>query len=148
VTTFIPERFSGSDPALELALHGDKRTIEDVAADLGAQAAFIFYQQQKEKYSGLDWWIGFQTETLESSLNYKGYQLIQNQDLDGAFEVFTLNSMLFPDSFNVWDSLGECCFNMKKYDLSLKHYRKSVEIDPTNENGNRMIARILEEMGR
>jgi tetratricopeptide (TPR) repeat protein len=99
----------------------------------------------KENYSGLDWWIGFKPEILEVDINNRGYALLQGMDLDRAFQVFKLNTMLFPDSFNVWDSLGECCYGMKKFDLSLRYYRKSMEINPENENGKQMIARIKEE---
>jgi hypothetical protein len=31
---------------------------------------------------------------------------------------------------------------MKKYKLSLQHYKKSIELDPKNENGKQMIERI------
>ncbi len=137
--------FTGKDPALEIALRGEIRTVEEYAADEGAEAAVAYYRQLKEKYSGLDWWIGFKPEILESDINDKGYTLLQGMELDRAFEVFRLNTMLFPESFNVWDSLGECCYGMKKFDLSLRYYRKSVEINPENENGKQMIARIKEE---
>src|SRR5512139_3406669 len=40
-------------------------------------------------------------------------------NVERAFRVFTLNTMLFPSVHNTWDSLGECCYNMKKLDLSL-----------------------------
>jgi tetratricopeptide (TPR) repeat protein len=67
---------------------------------------------------------------------------MQNGDLESAFQVFTLNTMLFPNSFNVWDSLGECHYNMNKFILSLQCYEKSIELNPDNENGKQMIERI------
>jgi tetratricopeptide (TPR) repeat protein len=46
----------------------------------------------------------------------------------------------------VWDSLAECCYNMKEYRLSLEYYEKSIELNPDNQNGKQMIERIREAM--
>jgi len=106
--------FTGIDPAMDLILNGDLRSVAEFAADEGAEAALIYYQQLKEKYKDFDWWTVLDPEILESSINRRGYASMQNGDLESAFQVFTLNTMLFPDSFNVWDSLGECYYNIKK----------------------------------
>jgi cytochrome c-type biogenesis protein CcmH/NrfG len=53
--------------------------------------------------------------------------------------------MLFPNSSNVWDSLGEYSYNMKKFNLSLRYYKKSLELNPDNENGKQMIECIKGE---
>ena len=53
--------------------------------------------------------------------------------------------MLFPGSFNVWDSLGECSYSMKQLDSSLEYYQRSIELNPDNEGGKQMIERIKEE---
>jgi tetratricopeptide (TPR) repeat protein len=58
---------------------------------------------------------------------------------------YALNTMLFPNSFNVWNSLGEFSYNMKKFNLSLQYYKKSIELNPDNENGKQMIERIKGE---
>jgi hypothetical protein len=34
---------------------------------------------------------------------------------------------------------------MKKLDLSLQYYKKSLELNPDNENGKKMIERIIRE---
>jgi len=137
--------FAGIDPAMDLILNGELRTVPEFAADKGAEEALLYYQQLKEKYKDIHWWNAFNPEILESNVNRKGYALMQNGDLNSAFQVFTLNTMLFPDSFNVWDSLGECYYNMKKFNLSLQYYKKSIKLNPDNENGKQMIERIKEE---
>lgn len=137
--------FTGKDPALELALHGDLTTLWEFTAKEGAEAGLKYYYQLKEKYSHLDWWPGLNHEILENQINQHGYVLLREQNLESALRVFKLNTMLFPDSFNVWDSLAECFYNMKKYELSLKYYKKSVEINPDNDNGKQMIERIMKE---
>jgi len=134
--------FNGRDPALELALSGGFRTVAECAADEGADAGLEYYRRLKEKYQGLEWWTALEPGHLEREVNRKGYDLMSNGDLRRALQVFTLNSRLFPDSANAWDSLGECAFNLKEFDLALQYYGKSVELDPDNAGGKRMIERI------
>ncbi len=134
--------FTGNDPAMDLILNGDIKSVAEFATDEGAEAALKYYQQLKEKYKDFDWWTLLDPEILEGSINRKGYDLMQDGDLGSAFQVFTLNTILFPNSSNGWDSLGECCYNMKEFKLSLQHYKKSIELDPKNENGRQMIERI------
>lgn len=52
---------------------------------------------------------------------------------------------IFPNSWNVWDRMAECYYKMKKFDLSIKYYEKSLELNPDNENGKKMIERIKKE---
>lgn len=79
---------------------------------------------------------------FEGTLNSLGYALMNQKRLKDAIKVFELNTREYPKSGNVWDSLGEAYFNAKKYEIALKHYKKSVELDPTSENGKKMVASI------
>jgi hypothetical protein len=137
--------FTGLDPAMDLILKGDLRSVDEFAADEGAEAALIYCQQLKDKYKELEWWTALDPGILQGSINSKGYALMQNGDLERAVQVLTLNTMLFPGSSNVWDSLGECSYNMKRYNLSLQCYEKSVALNPDNENGKQMIESIKGE---
>jgi hypothetical protein len=139
--------FGGHDPALEIALHGDTRTIMERAAEDGAEAAFAHHVHQRQAYADLEWWRGWDTADLERQINRQGYALMRAGHITGAVEVFKLNTLLFPQSWNAWDSLGEAHYNMGKLELSLECYRKSVELNPGNENGTRWIERIIKQMG-
>lgn len=44
---------------------------------------------------------------LERTVNNAGYAIRDNLGLDAALRVFALNTVLFPDSANTWDSLAE-----------------------------------------
>jgi hypothetical protein len=134
--------FDGRDPALEAALSGGFRTVAECAADEGAAAGLEHYRRLKEKFRGLEWWTALEPDNLERAVNRKGYDLVSKGELRRALNVFTLNSRLFPDSANAWDSLGECAFSLKEYDLALQYYGKSVELDPANAGAKRMIERI------
>ena len=52
-----------------------------------------------------------------------------------AILVFRKNVELHPDSWNAYDSLGEAYMKNGDKELAVKNYRKSVELNPANENG-------------
>jgi tetratricopeptide (TPR) repeat protein len=137
--------FQGKDPALDLILNEDLRSGAEFAADEGPEAAVFHYQRLKEKYKGYDWWTVLEPGVLEDGNNATGYALMEKGDWDRAHRVFLLNTMLFPNSFNVWDSLGECCYKMEKPDLSLQYYKKSLDLNSDNQNAGQMLERILRE---
>ncbi|MEM6692698.1 MAG: tetratricopeptide repeat protein, partial [Planctomycetota bacterium] len=49
---------------------------------------------------------------------------------------------LYPESSNVYNSLGEGLLADKQYDESLRSYRKSVKLDPSNAGGKKAIEQI------
>lgn len=66
-------------------------------------------------------------------LNMIGYNLLYSdnpEELDQAIEIFTLNTQLFPDIANVWDSLGEAWRKKGDKSKALKYYKKALEIRP------------------
>lgn len=134
--------FSGRDPALETALHGDARAIPDIAADEGADSALERFAHQKQEYADLRWWRGWDPRALENQINERGYSLMEAGRTAAAFELFRLNTLLFPESWNAWDGLGEVQYGMGQRERSLESYRRSVGLNPENENGKRWIERI------
>jgi tetratricopeptide (TPR) repeat protein len=70
----------------------------------------------------------------EGSLNTFGYELLENDDVDGAVAVFELNTESFPGSFNAWDSLGEAFMKAGDTAAAITAYRKSLELEPKNAN--------------
>ena len=127
---------------MELALKGGFQSVGEYAADEGAEAALIYYGQFKENYKDYDWWTALNPENLERDVNRKGYDLMSIGDLKRALRVFQLNTLLFPSSSNAWDSLGECAYNMKEFDLALQFYSKSIELNPENNNAKEMLKQL------
>lgn len=78
----------------------------------------------------------------ESELNMLGYEYLNNNKMDDAIKIFTLNINEFPNSANVYDSRGEAYFNKKDYQLSKKDYQKVLELEPTNPNAKAMLLKI------
>jgi CubicO group peptidase (beta-lactamase class C family) len=63
-------------------------------------------------------------------LNQIGYSFLSDDKIDNAIEVFQLNTEMFPDDPNVWDSLGEAYLKKGNKDKALKMYKKALSIDP------------------
>lgn len=84
----------------------------------------------------------------EVEINGVGYFMLQQlKNLDGAFEIFKLNAELHPDSWNAYDSLAEAYFEKGEKQKALELYKKSLELNPGNENGKKFIERIEKELG-
>jgi tetratricopeptide (TPR) repeat protein len=78
-------------------------------------------------------------EAMEISMNTTGYNLLRAKRVDDAIEVFLLNVKLFPNSWNTYDSLGEAYAAAGKKDLAIKNYERSIEMNPKNDNGRKML---------
>jgi CubicO group peptidase (beta-lactamase class C family) len=79
----------------------------------------------------------------EDEINELGYRLLYDKkDAPVALEVFKLNAERFPNSYNVWDSLGEVYYQTGNNVEAVKNYEKSLQINPKNEGGKQMLERI------
>jgi tetratricopeptide (TPR) repeat protein len=77
----------------------------------------------------------------EDDFNNLGYELIKKFPKD-AVECFKLNVKLYPNSWNVYDSLGEGYMALGENDAALLNYEKSVQLNPDNKNGLEMIKKL------
>lgn len=82
-------------------------------------------------------------KNTEAEFNALGYALMAEKRFADASKVFEKNIQDHPASFNVYDSMGELCYNMGKKEEAIKYYKKSVELNPENIAGVTM----LKEMG-
>jgi CubicO group peptidase (beta-lactamase class C family) len=71
----------------------------------------------------------------EGTLNQTGYNLMASKKTEDAILLFRKNVDLHPASWNAYDSLGEAYMKNGDKDLAVKSYAKSVELNPSNENG-------------
>jgi cytochrome c-type biogenesis protein CcmH/NrfG len=62
-----------------------------------------------------------------------------------AIAVLTFNVKQFPKSSNAYDSLGEALMRAGRIDESILNYRKSVELDPGNDNAKKLIEKMEKE---
>lgn len=78
----------------------------------------------------------------ESLLNVLGYLLLAEGDLVAAIDAFELNVEAYPDSFNAHDSLAEACMIAGEVTRAIRHYERSLELNPGNVHGARMLAEV------
>ncbi len=79
----------------------------------------------------------------EGRLNQMGYGLLtESGRTDEAIAVFLLNTRLFPDSFNTWDSLGEAYMEAGETELAIANYEKSLALNPRNIHAAEMIEQM------
>ncbi len=134
---------AGRDPVLEAVLALDPATVGASFDDLltqaytegGIEAAIAAYRAYRadpfHRYA----------ET-ERYMNRAGYFLLRDGRLEDAIRIFELNVEAYPESFNVWDSLGEALLEAGRYHEAAQNYARSLELNPANSNAERMLERI------
>ncbi len=75
----------------------------------------------------------------ERSFNLLGYKYLNAGKIKEAIEIFKLNARVHPESFNVYDSLGEAYVKNNEKDLAIENYKKSLKMNPKNENALKML---------
>lgn len=84
-------------------------------------------------------------DRLENAINEEGYAWMRNKKTEEANAFFELNTKLFPESANAYDSYAESFMNMGKYDEAVKYYELAIAKDKdggTKENSMRMLSKI------
>lgn len=142
--------FSGNDPAYEAIKTSNVKALQTVFDKEGAVAALNYYN--KIEYN----W-GLHSDELcilpgtfpvakynfsENELNNLGYDYMKKGKIKEAQATFYLNTVMFPDSFNVWDSLAEWYMNNGDYSNAVKNYKKSLRINPHNANARDKIREL------
>jgi CubicO group peptidase (beta-lactamase class C family) len=79
----------------------------------------------------------------EDEINAWAYVLAAQKQPQQAIAILTLNTQLYPGSWNAFDSLGEIFQKVGDQGAAIKNYRRSLELNPDNTNA---IAH-LKEMG-
>ncbi|MGH9947977.1 MAG: S41 family peptidase [Pyrinomonadaceae bacterium] len=69
-------------------------------------------------------------QSVEADINTFGYRLAAMQKMDDAIEMLKINTELYPESANAFDSLGEAYATAGKRDEAIKSYEKALKIDP------------------
>ena len=79
-------------------------------------------------------------------LNNLGYAyLYEAKDNIKALEIFKLNTELFPNIANCWDSLGEALTMSKNKSEAIKAYKKALELNPDMETALRALQKLTKE---
>jgi len=90
------------------------------------------YRMLSEKY-------GYVIDVPEFILNLHGYRLLGQNKIEEAIETFKINVKKYPNSSNVYDSLGEAYERNGQLDLALNNYQTAVQKGMEKSNPNLQI---------
>ncbi|MDB5087949.1 MAG: CubicO group peptidase beta-lactamase class family [Mucilaginibacter sp.] len=100
----------------------------------GAAVAMKDYMKDQKKDNG--------RLITEAQLNNVGYQLLNVKKVDDAIVVLKQNTIDFPSSFNVWDSLAEAYMDKGDKELATEYYQKSLALNPANANAVEQLKKL------
>ncbi len=80
----------------------------------------------------------------EEAMNSWAYQLMGENHLSEATELLKLNVQMYPESWNVYDSLAEAYMKANQKELAIQNYEKSLQLNPKNQNGIEMLKKLNE----
>jgi len=101
----------------------------------GVDAAIEKYHQMRNKLTAKD-------IMPEYAMNSIGYEFMRKKQYRDALKIFKLNAEAYPESFNVYDSLGEAYMENGDKELAIENYEKSLELNPDNENGKKKLEKL------
>ncbi|WP_075602468.1 alpha/beta fold hydrolase [Saccharicrinis aurantiacus] len=78
----------------------------------------------------------------ESGMNRFGYSYYKRNDYTTAIQLFKMNISEYPESWNVYDSLGEAYLANGNKVEAVKNYEKSLALNPNNEAGKKVLKEI------
>jgi tetratricopeptide (TPR) repeat protein len=78
----------------------------------------------------------------EGELNALGYQLIRANQLKEAIRMLQLNVEAYPQSSNVYDSLGEAYADDGNKPEAIANYKKSLQLNPKNSGAVKMLQKL------
>lgn len=125
-------------------LYGDEperpaRPISDLVYERieseGPAAAEALYRRLSERKPA-------EYDFAEEHLNTLGYFYLGRDDLASAIAVFKLNVEAYPDSWNVYDSLGEAYATAGERAQAIENYRKALELNPESTHTQRMLRQL------
>ena len=107
----------------------------NILTSQGVNAAVEYFSQRRKSEPDI---ILFD----ERELNSLGYKFLQDRKLNDAIELFKLNTITYPESWNTYDSLGEAYLKNGQNELAIENYKRSLELNPNNTNALEILKTI------
>jgi FKBP-type peptidyl-prolyl cis-trans isomerase len=111
------------------------QVLSKTLEERGLEAAVAEYRSLKVRGFG-------EIYANEGELNSLGYGLLRQRKVREAIEILKLNVETYPQSANVYDSLGEAYLLNGDRDLAVQNYEKSLALDPSNINAAMMLKKL------
>ncbi len=99
--------------------------LTEVLDEHGIDSAVARYHTLRDRFYGRATY-----DFGEFSLNGLGYRLLRSDRADEAVAIFQLNTEMFPESANGYDSLGDGLKGAGKPQAALRSYLAAFELDP------------------
>ncbi len=75
----------------------------------------------------------------EGDFNSLGYRLLRDKEYENAVEVFVMNTVLFPESSNVYDSLADAYLAKGDSLEAFNNFKKTLEYNENNDKAKRFV---------
>jgi hypothetical protein len=95
-------------------------------------------EQLTQHFEKLSNRLSWNVKPPEALVNRIGYYWLQ-MGKEKALEMFKLNTQLYPQSYNAYDSLAEANMTLGNTELAIANYEKSLELNPNNENAKSIL---------
>ena len=129
---FIDELAGNYNPAIPLS--DPVTTLRLQLQQRGFDQAIEICRAEKKKNPGF--------QPGENDLNDWAYRMMSNGQLKEAAAIFQLNTILYPQSWNVYDSYGEVLAKEGDRPAAIKMYQRSIELNPDNNGGKIALQRL------
>ena len=123
-------------------LAGDVERVGVLEDPLVAVGGLVEHDDLVARFEGLSTRLGFTVLPPEVMVNLLGYRILHEGRLEEAVEVFEYNTALYPESANVYDSLGEAYLLKGNTGLAIENYEKALELNPDSENARVMLEHL------
>jgi hypothetical protein len=118
-----------------IKLKEDEKVPSEYLANKEFDKALEGYLAIKEKDS-LD------SSINENYLNSLGYESLREKNFEKTIAIFKINVALYPNSSNVYDSLGEGYMKSGDTLKSIENYKKSLTFDSGNSRAKRQLRKL------
>lgn len=123
-----------------LALAGDDRSLPILSAY--AVVALLGGDQEAARRRGREAVSRLSAPGVEAAINRAGYGFLQEEKAEVARRVFALNTELFPDAFNTWDSLGEALARLGRKEEAVRAYERSLALNADNRGARQALEKL------
>ena len=156
---FFNARLSGDDDLIKnLAVNQDSDKIvisyTEGSAIPPTRAEFINIVRQHSVSEAVEIYEKFKLEDPdnvlfdEATFNVLGYQLLGTGNIEGALEIFRMNTEAYPHSCNVWDSYTDGLSAAGETERASETIRKAMEVLPSDNAANDALKDAIREHAR